>query len=157
MTIVNQLLQFYLPICMRIQLSIFVIILKASTSIVRSVVSFVLRSLRVETSPAFYGVDCLIAFYIERSFTEKFRRPTNRFLQGALYLLLLILIVDSYFLLFIGLCLSAQKCARLIEKILLGFGSSDTGMSSNIVPITLQLTLIGFFLNGVSSVFKDAG
>ena len=64
---VNQLFHFYLLICMIIQQSIFVIILKASTSIVHPVV---------------------------RAFTEKLCRPTNRFLQVALYFLLLILIVD---------------------------------------------------------------
>ena len=68
MTIIYQLLQFYLLICMRIQQSIFVIICKESTMIFRSAV---------------------------RAFTDKFRRPINRFLQVALYFLLLILIVDS--------------------------------------------------------------
>ena len=68
LTIINQLLQFYLLICIKIQL-----ILKVSTSIVSSAV---------------------------RAFTEKFRRRTNRFLQVALYFLLLILIVESYFALF---------------------------------------------------------
>ena len=68
MTIIYQLLQFYLLICMRIQQSIFIIICKESTLIFRSAV---------------------------RAFTDKFRRPINRFLQVALYFLLLILIVDS--------------------------------------------------------------
>ena len=48
MAIVSQLLQFYLLISMRIQQSIFVIILKASTSIVRSAVPFVSRSFCME-------------------------------------------------------------------------------------------------------------
>ena len=80
MTIIHQLLQFYLLICMKIQHSLFVIILKASTSVFRSVI---------------------------QTFTEKFCRLTNRFLQVGLYFLLLILIVDSYFALFMRLCLSA--------------------------------------------------
>ena len=42
------------------------------------------------------------------------------------------------------LCLSAQECAHLMGKILLGVGSSEIGMSTNIVPITLQLALIAF-------------
>ena len=53
MTIISQLIQFYLLLCARIQQSIFVIILKASTSIVRSAVPFVLRPFPVETSPVF--------------------------------------------------------------------------------------------------------
>ena len=60
MAIINQLIQFYLLLCVRIQQSIFVIILKASTSIVRSAVPFVLRPFPVETSPAFNAVDHLI-------------------------------------------------------------------------------------------------
>ena len=118
MTIIYQLLQCYLLICMRIQQSIFVIIFKASTLIVRSAV---------------------------RTFTDKFRRPINRFLQVALYFLLLILIVDSYFALFMRLCLSGQECAPLMGKILLGVGSSEIGMSTIIVPTTLQLALTDFF------------
>ena len=42
-------------------------------------------------------------------------------------------------------------------NILLGVGSSEIGMSSNIVPITLQLALIGFFPIGNSFITKDAG
>ena len=124
------LLQFYFLICMIIKQSILVITLKASTTIVRSAV---------------------------RAFTKKFRRPTNRFLQVSLYLLLLILIVDSYFPLFMILCVSPQKCARLIGKPLVGVGSSDIGMSTNIVPVTLQLALIGFFIIRNSFIFSDAG
>ena len=60
MTIINQLIQFYLLLCVWTQQSIFVIILKASTSIVRSVVPFVLHPFPVETSPAFNAVDHLI-------------------------------------------------------------------------------------------------
>ena len=127
MTIINQLLQFYLLICMRIQQSIFVIILKVSTSIVRSAI---------------------------RAFTEKFR-GTNRFLRVVLYFLLLILIVDSYFSLFMRLW-SAQECALLMGRILLGVGNSEIGMSTNIVPITLLLALIGFFPIGNPFFFKDA-
>ena len=67
-----------------------------------------------------------------------FRRPTNRFSQVALYFLLFILIVDSYFALFMRLCLSAQECAHLMVKILLGLGSSEIGMSTNIAPTTLS-------------------
>ena len=100
---------------MRIQQSIFVIILKASTLIVRSEV---------------------------RAFTDKFRRPINRVLQVTLYFLLGILIVDSYFALFVRLCLSGQECAHLMGKILFVVGSSEIGMSTNIVPTTLQLALI---------------
>ena len=124
MTIIYQLLQFYLLICMRIQQSIFVIIFKASTLIVRSAV---------------------------RAFTDKFRRPINRFLQVALYFLLLILIVDSYFALFIGLCPSGLECAHLMGKVLLGVGSSEIGMSTNIAPTILQLALIVFPPLGILS------
>ena len=53
--------------------------------------------------------------------------------------------VDLYFVLFMRLCLNAQKCARLMGKILLGVGGSKIRISTNIVPITLQSTLIGFF------------
>ena len=102
---------------MRIQESIFVITLKASTLIVRSAV---------------------------QAFTDTFRRPINKFVQVALYFLLLILIVDSYFALFLRLCLSGQECAHLMGKILLGVGSSEIGMSNNIVSTTLQLALIVF-------------
>ena len=70
---------------------------------------------------------------------------------------MLILIVDSYFVLFMRLCLSAQECAHLMGKILLGVGSSEIGMSSNIVPITLLLAPIVFFPTGNSFIFKDAG
>ena len=121
MTIIYQLLQFYLLICMRIQQSIFVL---------RSTV---------------------------REFSDKFRRPINRILQVALYFLLLILIVDSHFALFMRLCLSGQECTHLMGKILLGVGSSETGMSTNIVPTTLQLALIGFFRIGNPFIIKDAG
>ena len=115
---------------MRVQQSIFVIILKASTLIVPSAV---------------------------RAFTDKFRRPINRYLQVALYFLLLILIVDSYCAIFMRLCLSGQECAHLMGKILLGVGSSEIGMSTNIVPTTLQLALIGFFPIGNPFIIKDAG
>ena len=118
MTIIYQLLQFILLICMRIQRFIFVITVKASTLVIRSAV---------------------------RAFTDKFRQSINRFFQVAIYFLLLILTVDSYFALFMRLCFSAQECAHLIGKILLGVGSSEIGISTNIVPITLQLVLIRFF------------
>ena len=75
----------------------------------------------------------------------------------AIYFLLLVLTVDSYFLLFMRLCFSAQECARLMGKILLGLGSSKNGMFTNIVPITLQLALIGFFPIGNPFIIKDAG
>ena len=42
-------------------------------------------------------------------------------------------------------------------KILLGLGSSENGMFTNIVPITLQLALIGFFPIGNPFIIKDAG
>ena len=42
------------------------------------------------------------------------------------------------------LCFSTQECAHLIGKILLGVGSIEIGMSTNIVPITLQIALIVF-------------
>ena len=80
-----------------------------------------------------------------RAFTEKFPRPTIRFLQVALYFLLLILITDSCFALCMRLYFSAPECAHLMWKILLGVGSSEMGMSTNIVPITLQLPVIVFF------------
>ena len=134
MTIIYQLPQFYLLICMRIQQfsnsAIFVIILKASTLIVLSVV---------------------------RAFTDKFCRPINRFLQVVLYFLLIILIVDSCFALFMRLCLSAQECAHLMGKILLDVGSSEIEMSPNVVQSTLQLALIGFFPIGNPFIIKDAG
>ena len=130
MTIIYQLLQFYLLICMRIQRCIFVITVKVSSLVVRWAV---------------------------RAFTDKFRRSINRFFQVALYFLLLILTVDPYLILFLRLCLSAQECAHLMGKILLGVGSSEIGMSTNIVPITLQLALIGFFPIGNSFIIRDAG
>ena len=91
MTIIYQLLQLYLLICMKIQQIIFVITVKASTLAIGSAVQV---------------------------FTDKFRRSTNRFFQIALYFLLLILTVDSYFVLFMRLCFSAQECAHLMGKIL---------------------------------------
>ena len=130
MTIIYQLLQLYLLICMRIQLFIFVITVKASNLVIRSAV---------------------------QAFTDKFRQSTNRFFQVALCFLLLILTVDSYFVLFTRLCFSAQECANLMGKILLDVGSSEFGMFTNIVPITLQLALIGFFPIGNPFIIKDAG
>ena len=130
MTIIYQLLQFYLLICMRIQRCIFVITVKVSSLVIRSAV---------------------------RAFTDKFRLSINRFFQVALYFLLLILTVDPYFILFLSFCLSAQECAHLVGKILLGVGSGDIGMSTNIVPMTLQLVLIGFFPIGNPFIIKDAG
>ena len=130
MTIIYQLLQFYLLICMRIQRFIFVITVKGSTLVIRSPV---------------------------QAFTDKFRRSANRFFQVAQCFLLFILKVDSYFVLFMRLCFSAQKCAHLIGKIPLDVGSSETGMFTNIVPITLQLALIGFFPIGNPFIIKDAG
>ena len=59
------------------------------------------------------------------------------------------MIVDSYFAFFMRLCLSDQECAHLMGKILLGVGSSEIGMSTNIVPTTLQLALTGFFPLGI--------
>ena len=54
------------------------------------------------------------------------------------------------------LCLSAQEYADLVEKILLSVTTSEIGRSTNIVPITQQLVLIGFshweFFH-----FKEAG
>ena len=119
MTIIYQLLQFYLLICMRVQWFIFVITVKASTFVIRSAV---------------------------QTFTDTFRWSIKRFFQVAIYFLLVILTVDSYFVLFMRHCLSAQECAHLMDKIILGVGSSEIGISTNIVPITLQLALIGFFL-----------
>ena len=87
----------------------------------------------------------------------RFRRSTNRFFQVALCFLLLILTVDSYFVLFMRLCFSAQECAHLMGKILLGVGSSEIGMFTNIVSITLQLALTGFFPIGNPFIIKDAG
>ena len=130
MTIIYQLLQLYLLICMRIQRFIFVITVKASTLVIRSAVL---------------------------EFTDKFCRSINRFFQVALYFLLLILTVDSYFVLFMRLCFSAQECAHLMGKILLDVGSSEIGMFTNIVPITLQLALVGFFPIGNPFIIKDAG
>ena len=110
--------------CKRIQLSIFVIIVKTSTLLIR---------------------------YAVWAFTDKFRRPNNTFFQVVLYFLFLVLTFDSYFVLFMRLCLSAQECAHLMGKILLGVGSSEIGMSTNIVPITLQLALIVFPPLGILS------
>ena len=118
MTIIYQLLWLYLSICMRIQRFIFVMTVKVSTFVIHSAV---------------------------RAFTEKFCLSINRFFPVALCFLLFMLIVDSYFALFMRLCFSAQECAHLIGKILLGVGSSEIGISTNIVPITLQLVLIRFF------------
>ena len=130
MTIIYQLPQLYLLICMRIQRFIFVITVKASTLVIRSAV------------PAF---------------TDKFRRSINRFFQVALYFLSLILTVDSYFVLFMRLCFSAQECAHLMRKLLLGVGGSEIGMFTNIALTTLQLVLIGFFTIGNPFIIKDAG
>ena len=55
------------------------------------------------------------------------------------------------------LCLSGQECPHLMGKILLGVGRSEIGMSTNIVPITLKLALIGFFPIGNLFIIKDAG
>ena len=65
--------------------------------------------------------------------------------------------VDSYFVLFMRLCFSAQECAHLMGKFSLDVGSSEIGMFTNIVPITLQLALIGFFPIGNPFIIKDAG
>ena len=130
MTVIYQLLQLYLLIFMRIQRFIFVITVRASTLVIRSAV---------------------------QAFTDKFFPSTNRFFQVALCFLLLILTVDSYFVLFMRLCFSAQECAHLMGKILLDVGSSEIGMFTNIVPITLQLALIDFFPIGNPFIIKDAG
>ena len=42
-------------------------------------------------------------------------------------------------------------------KTLLGVGSSEIEMFTNIVPITLQLALIGFLPIGNPFIIKDAG
>ena len=129
MTIIYQLLQLYLLICIRIQWFIFVITVKASTLVIRSEVS---------------------------AFTDKFRRSINRFFYVALYFFLLILTVHSCFVLFMRFCFSAQECAHLMGKILLGVGSGEIWMFTNIVPTTLQLALIGFFPTGNPFIIKDA-
>ena len=128
MTIIYQLLQLYLLICMRIQRFIFVITVRASTLVIRSAV---------------------------QAFTNKFRRSTNRFFQVALCFLLLILTVDSYFALFMRLCFSAQECPHLMGKILLDAGSSEIGTFTNTVPITVQLAPIGFLPIGNPFLIKD--
>ena len=64
---------------------------------------------------------------------------------------------DSYFTLFMRICFSVQECAYLMRGILLGAGCSEVGMSINIVPITLQLALIGFFPIVNPFMIKDAG
>ena len=115
---------------MRIQRFTFVITVKASTLVIRSAI---------------------------QAFTDKFRQSTNRFFQVALCFLLLILTVDSYFVLFMRLCFSAQESAQLMGKILLDVSSSEIGMFTNVVPITLQLALIGFFPIGSPFIIKDAG
>ena len=128
MTIIYQLLQLYLLICMRIQRFIFVITVRASALVIRSAV---------------------------QAFTNKFRRSTNRFFQVALCFLLLILTVDSYFALFMRLCFSAQECPHLMRKILLDAGSSEIGTFTNTVPITVQLAPIGFLPIGNPFLIKD--
>ena len=130
MTIIYHLLQLYLSICMKIQRFIFVITVKASTFVIGSTVWV---------------------------FTDKFRRSINRFFPVALCFLLLILTVDSYFLLFIRLFFSAQECAHLMGKILLDISSTEIGMFTDIVPITVQLAPIGFFPIGNPFIIKDAG
>ena len=40
-------------------------------------------------------------------------------------------------------------------KTLLGIGSSEIGMSTNIAPVTLQLALIGFFAIENPFIIKD--
>ena len=130
MTIIYQLLQFHLLICMRIQRCISVITVKVSSLVIRSTV---------------------------RAFTDKFRRSINKFFQVTLYFLLFILTVDPHFILFLSFCLSAQECAHLMGKILLGVGSSEIGMSTDIVPMTLQLVLIDFFPIGNPFIIKDVG
>ena len=130
MTIIYQLFELYLLICMRIQRFIFVITVKASTLVIRSAV---------------------------QAFTDKFRRSINRFFQVALCILLLILTIDSYSVLFMRLSFSAQEQAHLMGKILLDVGSSEIGMFTNIVLITLQLALIVFFATGNPFIIKDAG
>ena len=116
-------------ICMRIQVFIFLITVKASILVICSSV---------------------------RAFTDKFRRSINRFFQVSRYFFL-ILTVDSYFVLIMRLCFSAQECAHLMRKILLGVGSSEIEMFTNIVPVTLQVGLIGFFPIGNPFITKDAG
>ena len=130
MTIIYQLLRLYLLIFMRIRRFIFLFTVKASTLVIRSAV---------------------------QEFTDKFRRSTNRFFQVSLCFLLLILTVDSYFVLFMILCFSAQECDHLMGKILLDVGSSEIGMFINIAAITLQLVLIVFFPIGNPFIIKDTG
>ena len=55
------------------------------------------------------------------------------------------------------LCLSAPECVHLMGKTLLGVGSSEIEMFTNIVPVTLQVGLIGFFPIGNPFITKDAG
>ena len=55
------------------------------------------------------------------------------------------------------LCFSAQKYAYLMGKVLLGVSSSEIGISANIVPINLQLAVIGFFPTGNPFIIKAAG
>ena len=130
MTIIYHFLQLYLSICMKIQRFILVITVKASTFVIGSTV---------------------------RAFTDKFRRSVNRFFPVALCFLLLILTVDSYFLLFIRLFFSAQEFAHLMRKILLDVGSIEIGMFTNIVPITVQLAPIDFFSIVNPFIIKDVG
>ena len=114
---------------MKIQRFIFVITVKASTFVIGSTVWV---------------------------FTDKFRRSINRFFPVVLCFLLLILTVDSYFLLFIRLFFSAQECAHLMGKILLDVVSIEIGMFTNIIG-TVQLAPIGFFPIGNPFIIKDAG
>ena len=138
MKIIYQLLQFYLLNCMRFQQSIFVIILEASTLIIHSAVQV---------------------------FTEKFLRSTNRLLQVALYFLLLLLIVDSCFTLFMRLFLfstyeaiagkvcnfislyrspsqTQDEFEKLIENLELNLGSLSQNNPFLIILIIVILILI---------------
>ena len=102
---------------------------------------------------AWYHLCCVWA----STFTDKFRRSTNRFFQVPLCFVMLILIVDSCFVLFMRLCFSAQGFAHLVGEILLDVGSTEIAMFTNIVPITLQLALIVFFPIGNPFIIKDCG
>ena len=128
MTIICQLLWLYLSICMRIQRFIFVMTVKVSTFVIHSAV---------------------------QAFTEKFCLSINRFFPVALCFLLFMLIVDSYFALFMRLCFSAQECPHLMGKILLDAGSSEIGTFTNTVPMTVQLAPIGFLPIGNPFLIKD--
>ena len=94
--------------------SIFVVILKACTTIVNSPIPFVLRLLCVEISSLFYSGNCRLVSTRNRRLLKSFADKPIDFYKFSLYLLLLILVVSLHFVLFLRICLSAQERAHLM-------------------------------------------